>query len=224
MMANIVAMFHSALHMDDGYVKHIAIVQDVDGYHNHFLYDEDKGKGAAGTGPFKTIEDAKQDVIAHYPDAKEKEISPAGYRYYSTQRPIMPGGYPKPKNNEVLEIENFDNKKFVEEVGCQAWGYIEYKKPLGHFDVIDYELAAVKIKTLHLKYIGRDDWGRYVYEDENGKLWKNTDCCSPRECCEERGDTLNSSAGNEFDGEPDCFMAAHIKVEYLPEEGGEQDG
>lgn len=71
MMANIVAMFHSALHMDDGYVNHIAIVQDVDGYHNHFLYDEDKGKGAAGTGPFKTIEDAKQDVIAHYPDAKE---------------------------------------------------------------------------------------------------------------------------------------------------------
>lgn len=54
MMANIVAMFHSALHMDDGYVNHIAIVQDVDGYHNHFLYDEDKGKGAAGTGPFKT--------------------------------------------------------------------------------------------------------------------------------------------------------------------------
>ena len=53
MMANIVAMFHSALHMDDGYVNHIAIVQDVDGYHNHFLYDEDKGKGAAGTGPFK---------------------------------------------------------------------------------------------------------------------------------------------------------------------------
>lgn len=113
MMANIVAMFHSTLHMDDGYVNHIAIVQDVDGYHNHFLYDEDKEKGAAGTGPFKTIEDAKQDVIAHYPDAKEKEIALAGYKYYSTQRPIMPGGYPKPKNNEVLEIENFDNKKFV---------------------------------------------------------------------------------------------------------------
>lgn len=146
------------------------------------------------------------------------------YRYYSTQRPVMPGGYPKPQNNEVLEIKNFDNKKFVEEVGCQAWGYIEYEKPLGHFDVVGYELVAVKIKTLHLKYIGRDDWGRYVYEDENGKLWKNTDCCSPRECCEERGDTLNSAAGNKFDGEPDCFMAAHIKVEYLPEEGDEQDG
>ena len=76
MMANIVAMFHSTLHMDDGYVNHIAIVQGVDGYHNHFLYDEDKGKGAAGTGPFKTIEDAKQDVIAHCPDAKRKRKSP----------------------------------------------------------------------------------------------------------------------------------------------------
>ena len=74
-----------------------------------------------------------------------------------------------------------------------------------------YEFAVSKAEVLYKK-------------DENGKLWKNTDCCSPRECCEERGDTLNSSAGNEFDGEPDCFMAAHIKVEYLPEEGGEQDG
>ena len=74
MMANIVAMFHSALHMDDGYVNHIAIVQDVDGYHNHFLYDEDKGKGAAGTGPFKTIEDAKQDVIAHYPCERKENL------------------------------------------------------------------------------------------------------------------------------------------------------
>lgn len=43
MMANIVAMFHSTLHMDDGYVNHIAIVQDVDGYHNHFLYDARHG-------------------------------------------------------------------------------------------------------------------------------------------------------------------------------------
>lgn len=36
--------------------------------------------------------------------------------------------------------------------------------------------------------------------------------------------TVEELEQNEFDGEPDCFMAAHIKVEYLPEEGGEQDG
>ena len=146
------------------------------------------------------------------------------YRYYSTKRPVMPGSYPKSKYANALEIVNFDQKEYVKEIGKDAWGYIEYDKPLGHFDIINYELVAAKTKTLHLKYLGRDSWGRYVYKDENGKLWKNTDCCSPRECCEERGDTLNSSVGNAFDGEPDCFMGAHIKVEYLPgetEEGGE---
>ncbi len=58
----------------------------------------------------------------------------------------------------------------------------------------------------HLKYLGRDSWSRYVYEDQTEKLWKLTDCCSPRECCEERGDTFYSSCGNSFDGEPDCPM------------------
>ena len=42
-------------------------------------------------------------------------------------------------------------------------------------------------KTLHLRYIGTDSWSRYVYEDENGTLWKLLDCCSPREVCEQRG-------------------------------------
>lgn len=137
------------------------------------------------------------------------------YRYYSTQRPIMPGSYPKPEGNGIVTVYNFDNKTYAEEIQREAWGYIEYARPLGHFDIVNYELVAAKTKTLHLKYLGCDSWGRYVYEDENGKLWKNTDCCSPRECCEERGDTLNSAAGNDFDGEPDCFMSAHIAVEYI---------
>ena len=32
-------------------------------------------KGAAGTGPFTTLEEAKQDVIAHCPDAVEQEVA-----------------------------------------------------------------------------------------------------------------------------------------------------
>lgn len=148
---------------------------------------------------------------------KEYENSIITYRYYSTQRPVMPGSYPEPRNNKVLKIENFDHKKFVEEVDRPAWGFIEYEKPLGHFDVNDYELEAIKLKTLHLNYIGIDSWSRYVYEDENGKLWKNVNCCTPREICEKRGDVLCSSVGNAFDGEPDCHMADHIKVEYIAE-------
>lgn len=69
------AMYHSTMNMDDGYINHIAIIQEANGFHNHFLYDEDKGKGAAGTGPFTTLEEAKQDVIAHCPDAVEQEVA-----------------------------------------------------------------------------------------------------------------------------------------------------
>lgn len=36
-------------------------------------------------------------------------------RYYSTQRPVMPGGFPK--KPAVEKIENFDTKTFCEEIG-----------------------------------------------------------------------------------------------------------
>ena len=136
-------------------------------------------------------------------------------RYYSTQRPIMPGSFPIHPGNKVLEIHNFDSKSYCEDIGREAWGYIEYEKPLARYDCDSYELTAVQTKTLHLQYIGADSWDRYVYEDENGSLWKLLDCCSPREVCEQRGDTPHSSCGNTFDGEPDCPMAAHIKPEYI---------
>ena len=46
-------------------------------------------------------------------------------RYYSTQRPVMPGGFPR--KADVVEIKNFDMKTFCEEIGKEAWGYIEYQ-------------------------------------------------------------------------------------------------
>ena len=36
------------------------------------------------------------------------------YRYYSTQRPIMPGSYPKPEGNGIVTVYNFDNKTYAE--------------------------------------------------------------------------------------------------------------
>ena len=135
-------------------------------------------------------------------------------RYYSTQRPVTPGSFPRPDGNKVLEIHNYDSKTYCEELGREVWGYIDDEKPLARFDLDSYELSVPQTKTLHLRYLGEDSWGRYVYEDENGKLWKLLDCCSPREVCEQRGDTPHSSYGNTFDGEPDCSMSAHIKPEY----------
>ena len=67
------------------------------------------------------------------------------YRYYSTQRPLSPGAYPKPAENQVTEIQNFDNRQLVEEGKVQAWGYVEYTKPLTAKEMQDYELKCVPV-------------------------------------------------------------------------------
>lgn len=63
-------------------------------------------------------------------------------RYYSTQRPIGPGTFPKSPENKVLEIHNFDSRTFCEEIGREAWGYIDYESPLTQEQAISHELIA----------------------------------------------------------------------------------
>lgn len=71
-------------------------------------------------------------------------------KYISTQRPLVPGAFPKPKDNPVLNITNFDEKSKVfqkTEDGIRtimAWGIIEYKKPLWKGDADAYELTPIK--------------------------------------------------------------------------------
>lgn len=55
------------------------------------------------------------------------------------------------------------------------------------------DLEKVK-KKLVLTYLGQDDWEHAVYEDENGKVFKNIDEYGERELCTVSGG---------FDGEPD---------------------
>lgn len=66
-------------------------------------------------------------------------------RYYSTQRPVMPGGFPK--KAAVKKIENFDTKTFCEEIGREAWGFIEYREPLTKEEADAYELTLGGMKT-----------------------------------------------------------------------------
>lgn len=107
---------------------------------------------------------------------------------------------------KVTDVHMFDNPSFVQEVMSTAYGYIESERCVSFFDVDRLALIAVKEITLTLKYLGEDSWNRYVYEDQNGKLWKHTNCLSSRLKCIERGDTLYSVIDNSFDGEPDCPM------------------
>lgn len=62
-------------------------------------------------------------------------------KYYNTQRPIGPGTYPKPQDNKVIEIKNFDKKEKIENENISAYGYIKYEKPLMPAAAKTYELT-----------------------------------------------------------------------------------
>lgn len=62
-------------------------------------------------------------------------------KYYSTQRPIGPGTYPKPQDNNIIEIKNFDKKEKIEKEDINAYGYIVYEKPLMPAAARTYELT-----------------------------------------------------------------------------------
>lgn len=62
------------------------------------------------------------------------------YLYYSTQRPVSIGTYPKPPDNQPTEINNFDARMPVEDGAFRAWGTITYAGPLSETDIKNYEL------------------------------------------------------------------------------------
>lgn len=79
-------------------------------------------------------------------------------RYYSTMRPILPGGFPR--KDLVEKIENFDTKTFCEEIGREAWGYIEYRKVLTKEETEAYELVLGGMKTYYCVTTSVDDNGK----------------------------------------------------------------
>lgn len=63
------------------------------------------------------------------------------YRYYSTQRPVAPGTFPKPAGNKVVDIQNFDCRTYCEAIGREAWGYIDYEAPIAPEQATEYALT-----------------------------------------------------------------------------------
>ena len=61
------------------------------------------------------------------------------YKYYSTQRPVDIGTYPKTDGGPV-RLENFDKREDVEQGQFKAWGYLVYDAPLTAKQIYDYEL------------------------------------------------------------------------------------
>ena len=55
-------------------------------------------------------------------------------RYFSIHRPVAPRG--------AMKIENFGSRVFCEEIGRDAWGWIEYDHELDPRLASDYELVT----------------------------------------------------------------------------------
>lgn len=81
------------------------------------------------------------------------------YRYYSTQRPLTPGSCPRAG---VQEVVNYDKKKFCEEIGMDAWGFVEYTRELTKQEVDDYELTPAGLKKFWCVTTAFHDDGKVV--------------------------------------------------------------
>lgn len=67
-------------------------------------------------------------------------------RYYSIHRPVGPGTFPKAG---AQEIQNYDDRTYIKEIGREAWGHIDYDRELTAKEMADYEL--VKAETAENK-------------------------------------------------------------------------
>lgn len=59
---------------------------------------------------------------------------------YSYNRPVSIGTYPS--GYSVAEIVNFDSKQYVEEVGKDCWGYVEFSESVPRHELESYELVT----------------------------------------------------------------------------------
>ena len=122
----------SAEQMD---MLHRALVAEYDGYltHEQVQLLAEPGKPAQ-----EMYNEMKTMGRAHiYGDRGENSKV---YRYYSTQRPIGPGTIPTAQ--KPVEIVNFDNRVPVENGRFNAWGYVEYARPLTQKQVDGFELRS----------------------------------------------------------------------------------
>lgn len=86
-------------------------------------------------------------------------------RYYSTQRPLGPGTFPRQDGTE--SVVNFDGPTYCEEIGREAWGYIEYQRGLEPNECSRYELTPGLVTkeqgtngTIPCPHCGR--WSEYT--------------------------------------------------------------
>ena len=65
---------------------------------------------------------------------------PEEYKYYSTQRPVSIGTFPKDHFKAPIRLQNYDGRLPVEGGAFRAWGEVVYDTPLSDGELRSYEL------------------------------------------------------------------------------------
>lgn len=115
-------------------------------------YDDEHGVRQYEWGHYGSDRAAREadldDRVREYQQFYKVEIdhteAPGLYKYYSTQRPVDVGTFPKPPRNAPDEIVNYDLRIPVEDGAFQAWGHLTYTRPLSNEQMRDYELRPFR--------------------------------------------------------------------------------
>ena len=93
---------------------------------------------------------------------------PEKYKYYSTQRPVSIGTFPKDHFKAPIRLQNYDGRLPVEGGAFRAWGEVIYRSPLTPDQMDQYELRPSRdnpdvrrTMTERAQVVGR-------WEDRNG--------------------------------------------------------
>lgn len=78
-------------------------------------------------------------------------------KYYSTLRPITPGACP---NKDGMQVVNFEDRQYIESIGREAWGYVEYTRDIPQEEAAAYELIPEGSKVWYCVMSKIDDKGR----------------------------------------------------------------
>ena len=110
--------------------------------------DDDKGQRQYEWGHYGSDRSALEQNFAarvqeyqrFYNVGVKQTEAPGLCKYYSTQRPVDIGKFPKPSRNAPDEIVNYDQRVPVENGAFLAWGHLTYTRPLTKRQASDYEL------------------------------------------------------------------------------------
>ncbi|MCD8129681.1 MAG: SNF2-related protein [Lachnospiraceae bacterium] len=171
----IVARFQSTVAMQDGYVEDIAILQYPSGnFFNHYGYDEEGGIGAAIAGPFDTLEDARQTVLAHRSDAQEIEVQQMELPSAETQETEQPvrTNEPQPMSQKAYEEYLSIKERYPDTlVGFETEGHYEFFGDDARMvsDILGSKLLDKPLEGEESVVVSGFPSGQWVYYSK--KLW-----------------------------------------------------